>query len=452
MDRQIFYKNRDIYWRWENDKEIIACFNDKYWRFNETASLIFYYCKGINLTQIINYFEQFYFFDKKCFFPAIRQILDMLLKEKIIFSRSRYDNITRNNPNTPILNKKNLKFVKPEIRIFDIRTMDHLNFDRPESPLRIFFTINHDCNLKCMSCYNPIKKNKNYNFDLNKVKNIIDKIKNTGVFEIILTGGEPFLNLNIFEIIDYILSKNIKLRINTNGILLTDEFIRELKKKKNITLTLGLDGISEKANDLIRGEGHFKRAVKILERLSKENINLYVNFTATHKNFSDVLKLKRFFRNFNVARVIVNVFIRTGTGYGYGYELALNKLEFSFLKLLNFFNNTASKPIITTITSCYAGHIEACIDYEGKIFFCELLDYPLGNILEKNIREIWNSPEMLSLIDVDKFKFPCGSCFFRKTCRGSCRAEVFYATGNIYSGNPYCFKGKIMQKFFKNFN
>lgn len=443
MDNLFFYKNYNIHWRWEGEKEIIACFNDKYWRLNETAALIFYYCEGVDLTQLVEYFQQLKSLDKKYLFLTISKFLNVLLKEKLITSQLDLARIARD---TLIFGNKAFKFSKPEIITFDIRSMDHLNFDRPETPLRVFFTINSSCNLKCKTCYNPIEKNRIFKFDLNKAKNIIDKIEKSKALEIILTGGEPFLNLYIFDIIDYILSKGIKVRINTNALLVTDERMAELKKRKDITLAIGVDGVSEKTNDFVRGKGTFKSIVEILEKLSQSGINLYINFTATHRNFYDIWKLKFFFRRFNISRIIINIFIRAGQGCKYSHLLALNKVELGVINFFNFFNRADIKPVITTITSCYAGHIETYIDYEGKIFFCDLLNHPIGDIFKRDLEEIWNSAEIFSLMDVDKFEAPCGACFFKKRCRGSCRAEVFSATGNLYSGNPYCFKGKIINR------
>lgn len=441
MDNSLFYKNDKVKWRWENETKIIIYYNAKWWILNETASLIFYYCEGTDVLQIVEFLGQFNW-DKSYLILLISRFLNVLIREGVVISRSDYKKVTVSND---LISKRiSFKFMEPKIKSFDLGSMDHLKFDRPSSPLRVFFTITHDCNLKCIHCYNLPQKNDNFKIDLSRVKDIIDRMKEAGVLEVILTGGEPFLNLHIFDIIDYILLRGIKVMINTNGLLLRDEHIDEFKKRKDITLSLGIDGVFPKTNDFIRGKGSFKKAIEILKKLSKERINIYIGFTATHKNFFDILKLRRFFRDFNVSRVIVNIFIRTGRGYEYSNILALNKLEFGLLKCLAYFNaNMNTKPIVTVITSCNAGHIEANIDYRGDMFFCELLHYPLANILVEDIKKIWNSPRILSLMDADKFDSHCKICFFRRRCKGSCRAEVFSATGNLYAGNPYCFKGNF---------
>jgi len=279
---------------------------------------------------------------------------------------------------------------------------------------------------------------------------IIDKMKDSGVLEIILTGGEPFLYQGIFSVVDYILSSGIKVRINTNGLLLTDEYVQEVKKRKDVVLTVGIDGTSEKTHDFIRGKGNFRKVVAIMQKLSNSGIPLYINFTVTHKNFSEIWRLRKFSRDFNIAEIIMNIFIRAGQGYAQQSVLELTAADLLMLRTFGFLNRLASNPEVILITSCYAGYVEANVDYKGLFYFCELLDYPLGNVLEKKVQELWNSPDMASLMNPEGFKEPCRSCFFRTRCKGSCRAEVFFRTGDLYSGNPYCLKGRIFQYMRKS--
>ncbi len=444
MKSPLFYKNDSIRWRWEDGSKIIIYRNDRYWTLNETASIIFYYCNGVDLSQLVGSFKCADLNNNHTRF-IVKKFLNDLLKKEIITSRFNGDKVGFGDNIAPRYNLP--KFIKPDIKSFDLGYMDYSRFARPRYPLRVFFTITHECNLKCAHCYNLPEKGDDRGIDLHRIRKIVDRIKAAGVFEVILTGGESFLNPHIFDIIDCILSRDMKVRINTNGMLLKDKEIKELGKRKDITLSMGMDGVSSRSNDLIRGEGHFKKAIAILEKLSKEGIDTYINFTATHRNFSDIFRLRRFFKDFNVSRIIVNTFIRAGRGREHSDTLALNKLEFGFLKCLGYLNRDGiGRPMVTIITSCYGGHIETNIDHEGSIFFCELLHHPLGNILEENIGEIWNSPQMLSLMDVDRFDFPCKACFFRKRCRGSCRAEVFSTTGDLYAGNPHCLKGRIISR------
>ncbi len=317
-------------------------------------------------------------------------------------------------------------------------------------PSRIFFTLIRRCNLQCKSCYNPPNSISVNEPELAKVKRIIDQIKKANIPEVVLTGGEPFLYADIFAVIDYLLANNFQVRVNTNGLLLSDSYLAELKKRKQVIVSIGLDGVSKETHDFIRGEGNFERVLVILRKLSIMGVKLYINFTITRINLKDVWRLGKFCREFNVSRAIANIFIKTGQGYINRDILSLTRLGQFHLALFNRLNRMKKGSPVTVITSCYAGYYEANIDYAGNFFFCELLPHSLGDVLKMSITEIWDSAQMLSLTYPDKFGLPCAKCWFKWSCRGSCRAETFAATNDLYAGNPNCCKGKVISKFYKN--
>jgi len=316
---------------------------------------------------------------------------------------------------------------------------------RPSVPLRVFFTLTHDCNLNCKICYNDTKSSLS-NPAEEVIKMVLDRIKESGVREVILTGGEPFLYQRILAVIDHILAAGLNLRINTNGLLLTDELIAELEKREGVILTLGIDGTREESHDFIRGEGNFRKVLSVLEKLSQKEIGLYVNFTVTKKNFRELFRLRSFLKRFNVSQAIINLFLGCGSGRDHRDTLSLSNTQRLLLHFPWVFSLFGPGPKMRVITSCYAGQTEANIDYNGEFFFCELLKRPLGNVLKKSVKEIWDSPQLLKLMDTDAFGTPCKECFFRKSCRGACRAEVFSETRDLYAGNQYCLKGKLLNK------
>jgi len=445
QDKSVFKRKDGLSWRWENDQEIIIYRGGKFIWLNPVAAFIFYYCQGSSCAQIVELLGRGYRISEKLLLKHTRRFLSRLIEEGIVVESPEDKRVLMDEfPNRAAPRYK--EFIPPQIAEFRIGSSLQYSFKRPSTPLRVFFTLTQKCNLSCKSCYNDALEDAFPEADLGNIMKVIDRIKEAKVLEVIITGGEPFLYPEIFKVIDYLMAGGIGVRINTNGLLLDERLIAELKKRKGVTLTLGLDGTTQKAHDSIRGEGNFRKAVDILKRLSREGINLYVNFTATHDNFLELFKLRRFLRGFNVSQIIVNIFIRSGRGYAHRNTLELSKVEYALLNLPGLFGPVNVRPGMVITTSCYAGYIEANIDYSGSFFFCELLKHPLGNILERDIRDIWNAQEFTNLIDADKFGFPCNRCFFRKGCRGSCRAEVFSATADIYAGNPYCLRGKLMAK------
>jgi len=443
QDNRVFL-NKKIRWRYEGAGKILIYFDSsRFCLLNETASEIFTRCHGLNLDQILSLYGFPLEAAKRSAHPEVKAFLEALVNKGIITqSPEPMEGIAEPKGKGGLVYR-----FSPSAKFFDLADMNHLHFNRPRSPLRVFFTISDQCNLRCKHCYNASSDpgSRASDFSLDNVKHIIEKLNQAAVFKVILTGGEPFLNPYIFEIIDYIRARGMTVRINTNGTLVNEENIQELKKRNDVIVTLGIDGTSAGPHEYIRGKGTFVNAIRVLERLSARQYKIYINFTATKTNFAEVFKLKGFFSQYpSVERVIVNVFIRTGKGLGYGDGLALTKPQYALLHCFSRLNSNATKPpLIAVFTDCYAGHVESYLDYQGRMFFCDLLHKPIGNIFEKSFEALWDSPELLALVNPERFGRPCRDCLFRRSCRGACRAEVFARTNDLYAGNPYCLRGRL---------
>ena len=95
------------------------------------------------------------------------------------------------------------------------------------APCEVALEITGRCNLNCKYCFSD-KCNKDMH--LSDVKKVLDQVDNMNVFEVCISGGEPFLHPNILEIFDYCSKKKFNVSIVTNGTLLDEKTIKELDK------------------------------------------------------------------------------------------------------------------------------------------------------------------------------------------------------------------------------
>lgn len=141
-------------------------------------------------------------------------------------------------------------------------------------PHWIYFDLSHKCNYDCIMCgVNKILKGYYLSFEqikktLNEIKNWRDSEKHT---RIMLTGGEPFLRKDIFNIIEYATSFNIPTDIVSNGSLITKGIAKKLINSKLENIAISLDGIKPETHDKIRGKkGAFKKTVQGIKLLISE--------------------------------------------------------------------------------------------------------------------------------------------------------------------------------------
>ena len=109
--------------------------------------------------------------------------------------------------------------------------------------------VNNRCNLNCKHC-RVWKKNDVTELSLKEAKGLIAQLHYLGVKQLILSGGEPFLRKDIFDLIEY--SKKFKkLVITTNGTLLNEEHLDIIKRNK-INLIFSIDGATSDEHNHFR--------------------------------------------------------------------------------------------------------------------------------------------------------------------------------------------------------
>lgn len=142
-----------------------------------------------------------------------------------------------------------------------------------------FLLTGFTCNLKCRHCYlNCSQTNKSRNFlNLDKIKTVLESVKDSQIEEIYLCGGEPFLHRDINNIIRQCL-KYTNVTMVTNGTLINDKkarFLRQIEQDNDYELIfrISLEHYTELKNDEIRGKGSFRKIVSGIENLTNHGFN-----------------------------------------------------------------------------------------------------------------------------------------------------------------------------------
>lgn len=100
----------------------------------------------------------------------------------------------------------------------------------------------YKCNLNCIMCDLPKMFKNCKDLPLGTIKRIIRESKEIGFKELVLTGGEPLLRDDIFEIIQYAKSKGFIINLNTNATLIENKLLKKLLKSKPSIISISLDG------------------------------------------------------------------------------------------------------------------------------------------------------------------------------------------------------------------
>jgi len=184
-----------------------------------------------------------------------------------------------------------------------------LDLRQHTSPQLLILDITHSCNLSCRIC--DIWKTRPREEDMNIVfiKKMLVQARQLGVKEIALSGGEPLLRKDIFEIIEYARCIGIKdLGILTNGILVEEQLARltPYLVDNTISLVISLDSVSPYIHNYIRNSdfawGKTMQGLKALSKLKKEYSQLNFNVIAMilDKNLEELIALVPMLKSFGV--------------------------------------------------------------------------------------------------------------------------------------------------------
>jgi len=141
------------------------------------------------------------------------------------------------------------------------------------------------CNLKCTHCFvSASPTNHNHEMlDLGTVKRYLAEALELGVKEYYFTGGEPFMNREIFEILETTLAQG-PVSVLTNGLFLRPDSCRRLRQLSDaspwsLDLRISIDGWDAATNDPVRGEGTFERILQGIGHLAACGLNPVLTVT-----------------------------------------------------------------------------------------------------------------------------------------------------------------------------
>lgn len=309
------------------------------------------------------------------------------------------------------------------------------------------------CNFRCRHCYQD-NFTKDSELGLGALINIYNNIvSNAGDKKIIisLTGGEPFLKADFFELLAYLdrQEKIEELAIITNGSLISEGLIRKLEAIRKLKqIRISLDGATGKINDSIRMPDSFKAVVESINILrEKTDMEVIVMFTAMRSNSYELPALFQLCRGLKVDGLIIERFIPLGQSRGLKCEvigkdewkravgdiyeyLELSQEDHDALPCKAFWIKFKDDGAELLGAECNLGEDSFAIMPNADLFPCRRFDLKIGSLLTENFSDIVKRSDVLKdVTDKSKLKGRCGSCYL-ENCRG-CRA-LAYALGKDY--------------------
>lgn len=341
----------------------------------------------------------------------------------------------------------------------------------PAPPLRmVAWEVTRGCNLSCLHC-RALSGEGPYPGELTTEEclHVVDEITSFSSPIVILTGGEPMLRQDVYQIAEYGTGKGLRMVLATNGTLLTEESARRLVAAGIRRISISLDGSDAESHDEFRGvKGSFEGGLRGIRCAKKVGLEFQINTTVTQRNLHQLPQILDL--AVDLGAVAQHLFLLVPTGRGkqlqgeaispHDYEETLNwfydqrdhvslhlKVTCAphYYRILRQRARREGKTMTTehygldAITRGCLGGISFCfISSTGSVQPCGYLELECGNVKENSLESIWTQCEYFKdLRDEDNYRGKCGYCEYRKVC-GGCRARAFETTGDFLAEEPYC--------------
>jgi radical SAM protein with 4Fe4S-binding SPASM domain len=308
-------------------------------------------------------------------------------------------------------------------------------------------------------------------FNTEEAFKMIDDICEVSQPVMVLSGGEPLLRKDIFEIARYGTSKGLRMCMATNGTLITDEVCAQMKEADIKMVSLSLDGSNAETHDNFRAcPGAFEGVVRAAETLNRNGIKFLINSSFTKRNQHDIGATFKTAKDLGATAWYMFMIVPTGRGEEIMNEL-ISKEDYEEILAWHYEQEKGEDDILMRPTcaphyyrvvpqmakaegvdfkrrsltfstgggkGCIAAQTICLIDCFGNLKPCSYFHSSVGNVKQIPFKELWyNNETFKSLRDFKKYKGKCGECEFINVC-GGCRARADAVYGDYMEEEPFC--------------
>ena len=351
----------------------------------------------------------------------------------------------------------------------------------------VFWNLTDRCNLSCTHCYSKSGPGRTTEGELTTAEalSVIDDFAAMGIPLVLLTGGEPLLRKDIWDLARYAKNRGIKMALSTNGTLITPDIARRIKDSGIEYAGISLDGAWAETHDRFRNSpGAFEQTIRAFAACKDAGLRCGVRVTLTKENCRELESLVDLSLSLGASRFCLYWLVPTGRGSDSYTRLQLDRDEvIEALSLLyrkaketdptamEFLTVDAPQDCIHLLASmekdgsedladarelleslkggCSAGTRVANIDAQGNVFPCQFARSPeflVGNVRHQPFSRIWGdstNPVLVKFREKQaRFGGRCAGCTYRDLCGGGCRVRACAVNGDFFAEDPFCFVEK----------
>ena len=350
---------------------------------------------------------------------------------------------------------------------------------KPAGPVVIWNLIRR-CNLTCKHCYTTSADiDFKGELETDEVTTVMQDLRQFKVPMLILSGGEPLLRPDIFELSQRAKELGFLVSLSTNGTLIDEHNIDRIAATRYDYVGISLDGMGETHDRFRQKQGSYDASLRGIELCKQRGIKVGIRFTLTLDNYRDLPGLLEVMEQYDIDKFYLSHLNYSGRGLRHKKSDVYHKLSREALEMLFersrqqvsaginreyvTGNNDADGVFLLLWAQRHfpdqvdtlkqrlqrwggnsTGINVANIDNLGNVHPDTFWwDYTLGNIRERPFSQIWSQPQddfMQGLRQRPRpLKGRCGECAHLSICGGNTRVRAYQTTGDFWAEDPACY-------------
>lgn len=323
-------------------------------------------------------------------------------------------------------------------------------------PSLVSWNLTRKCNLRCPHCYLSAGKAAERELSTEECLSLLEELHALGTEMLILTGGEPLLRRDIYDIALKANSLGIWVVMGTNGVLVTPRVAQKMVECGVKGVGISIDSIDPDRHNRFRGSPKaWQHSVRALDICKAEGLEVLVQTTVMEENYDEIPALLDFAREHGAWAFNLYFLVQTGRGKTMT-ELSPDATHAMLSSLVDaqgsyrpMLVRSKCAPQFKQIAyaqgsggmesgGCMAATEYCRITPEGDVTPCPYMDVVAGSVLETSFTSIWqNSDVFTALRDPNRLSGRCGACEFKGIC-GGCRCRAFARFGDYLAEDPAC--------------
>jgi SynChlorMet cassette radical SAM/SPASM protein ScmF len=326
----------------------------------------------------------------------------------------------------------------------------------------LYLYLADQCNLSCRHCWiSPgFSQGQKDGLPLDYLKKAILEAKALGLQSVKLTGGEPLLYRDIHALLEFLAAEEINILIETNGTLLNNNILEKMKSCEMEQISVSLDANTPEVHDDLRGvKGSFDRTMAGLRLLSGYGFSFQIIMTIHRKNCMEIPGLISLCKELGAGSLKINPLLPCGRGK----EVFRDKQNLDPGELIQLYQMVEREWLLNTdldVIFDLPVALRSIADIKRRgIIECRILnilgvlangdfsicgigqtidELRMGNLYQDSIKDVWQNNLILADLRQGlpgRLKGICGRCIFRFQCLGSCRANAYAMTQDLFA--PY---------------